>query len=476
MFTLLSKKRNEEGVALVIAIIIIIVVAGIMSTVTIASVSSSQKSIQSREWIYHGQAVESAVQNALTLANSPYGTCADPNDPNNPNCIAYYGEIDGENHRWKKGKEGSLNWQWRVEGVTLPDETIAYDIYAIAYNPAKGINNNPRALKVRLQQQGVAEGYEITNKGNINYMLAPSNLFDWGIFATDSIELRPGSTVNSLEGSNLEPGAIATNGIVNFPQGQTEPMNIGSVHLLNSAQNSATDRCRVNQSSVPSELCQTSVVSEEAGVSLEGIYEKVMSTCMTTGAKNNGNWIASENLSGGDTATLRGGCYDSILIDANTVVAQENGNTPTISSPGEVFLRPGGSYIQRKGTSLRADSTDANNPALVRFYSAGEQFSFGNSGQATFGTADNVNFVGLVAGNNLKCTSYVPTGGVGFVQAKPLNITGGFACKTVLFGDKTSITRDAEASAQLKPNPSGAYVIWHTTTYQTTDASTVLGT
>lgn len=474
MFSLMSRRKNEEGVALVIAILIIVIVAGIMSTVTMASVSSSQKSTQSREWIYHGQAVESAIQNALTFANSPYGVCADPHDDSNPNCIAFHASTnDAGEYNWKYGLEGEMRWQWRAEGVTIPDGSIAYDIYAVAYDPIQGQDKNPRAIKVRLQQQGVAEGYEISNKGEVSYQLAPGNLFDWSIFATDSIELRPGAVINAKDGANIEEGSIATNGIANFPQGGSTAMSINNIEMLNSAQNTATDRCRVKGSAVPSELCAQpgAVTYNETGVSLEGIYNKVMSKCMVPGATSLGNWRASENVDGG-AAVLKSGCYDSIVVDANTVVAQANGNAPTTSSPAEIFIKPGGTYDQSRGTSLKADSTEPNNPALVRFYSAGTNFRFSNSG--LLGPGGDSSFVGLVAGNNMKCSSFIPVGAT-TATAKTVSVIGGFACKTVEFGSKVTVTRDIEASQDLKPNTSGAYVIWHTTTYQTTDLDTVMG-
>lgn len=497
--SLMKKRKDEDGVALIIAIVIIVVVGAIMTSLVMTSVTSAHKAIQNREWILNTQAAESAVQNALAFANSPASICDAPDnisgdddgeggdggtgedgdpglsgDESNPNCLAYYATSDP--YHWKTGRDGNVNWKWRLESVTANNKDV-YDLYALAYNSQKDVQGqDTRAVKVRLDYTK-ANGYKIDAKTNaVSYIPTQGNLFGWAAFGHSDVEMYPGSSIDNTE-NKAGINKIGTNGFFNFPSGGTSAMGISTLDLMNSKINTAPNRCRVNQNpSTASEICATGskeISASDEGIDLSGIYQDIKKTCEKE--DNGGVWKASENKDEDDGISyLTAGCYDSIIIDNNTRVLDNDGGTPSPDDPAKVYTtNQVKGYQQLPGTSIKSDDSDDNNATTFQLYVTGQEVKFDNLTTTTVTPSKNIEFVGLIGGATAKCYSPDKSQFPGVTKyAQAVNITGSIACKEVSLGGNTKVYWDT-AIADMQSD--AKFTVWNLSDYQSITKDIALG-
>lgn len=477
------KEKREDAVAMMIAILTIIVVAGIMATMTIGAVSNAQQVRETRNHTYHTQAVESAVQNAIITANGSLGGCSNPEIKTNSNCIGYY-TVKSPTVRWKKGKEGDINWQWRAEPITVNGE-IHYDIFAIALGKAPNGDDISRALEVRLERVAV-EDFTMDNRGNVNYIEDASRLFDMPLFGDSLVELQKGVTINSNTETGSAPAEVGTNGEVRYSVlssvDDSEVFNVDTTVLANAnVAGGAEDRCRVQENKGTGFGTPFLTRSEYMGqclkhrlknekVQLHAAYNKVMESCLDK--PNKGDWKAStakKNAAG--KAALTSGCYTSITVDADTeVYSNDTLKNPTPTDPAEIFITDGaGRYEQKAGKSIKpAGLAHQNNPSVFQLYSVGSAFSIINTvASNSIGNYD-ASFTGVAAGHNMTCstTSFKTMNGIGNISRNAnFTLNGSLVCNEIKMGSHFTVEYPAETLSDYGKDKDN-FAIWEMGSYK----------
>lgn len=500
MKNLLLRKsiHKEDGVAMILAVIIILIIGAILTNVVMLNVKSSQKSVANREWIVNGQGIESAVQNALALANGS-DSCPDIKDQTNDACIGYYtvfNKSSSDVYHWSKGSEGDVSWQWRAKEITV-DGKITYDIYAIAHNKNSNIKEDSRAAVVRLTHD-YATGYKVDDEGDIQYIQPSESLFGWSALANDTLTVDSGVSF-----PNTSPKTTRSLGASNNIRflSDAKVSDIDQIDLLNDSKNTSTTRCLVEGENTGICADPNIVVKQDLAYPLTSVDNKVEKAC---GTEDSPAWKASKADKIGSKSILKAGCYSSITVDANTVVTDKNGKMAG-NSPAEVYINnPAGTYTQALGTSITAGdnkgktSDDASKFAL---YTVGASnipatapdtyrhtgksrkqaviFENEKEGSAP-GITGAIIFKGMIGASAGSCST---SDGQKFVNNRQgasdtipgiLSMTGSMACKSVYLGSETTIKWEPRIM-DIDQDLTEAKMIWTNSRYSNSTAKEVLG-
>lgn len=490
--------KNEDGVAMILAVIVVLVIGAILTNVVMLNVKSSQKSSANRDWIVNGQAIESAIQNALSFMNSNIA-CSDFYDSSDPNCISYYTHTEAP-YNWMKGSEGNINWQWRAKEVSEGNE-IGYDIYALAYASGTDPKTDSRAAVVHLTSDYV-NGYEIDTKGSIKYIQPSETLFGWTTLSGNDTVID--ADVRFLDNDYYTERKVATNKNIKFLS-TTAPEGLAKIDLLDSVQNTSDARCTV-AGVKNTGICSGSAKKtqkHDLAYSLGSVYKKTIKAC---GLEELESWKASEAEQVNGYAILKAGCYSSIKVDQSTLVTAEDGTTP--ETPAEVFINnPLGMYTQTMKTSIQAGndsgiaSNDASKFALYTIgsttapsvfaegeYRGGGRLSvvFENEKDTSSGylyLSDTTTFKGMIGATAGSCSTSDGNGakrgffgGYSKTTTYPqyLSFTGSMACKNIYLGPNSKLKWDP-AIADVASDLSETKLIWNNSRYANSTPKEVLG-
>lgn len=505
---ILQRKLNkeEDGVALILAIIIILVIGAILTNVIMLNVKSSEKSFNNRDWIVNGQAVESALQNALAMANSSAQCPIDLKSTMSSSseyCLGYYAKSDAP-YNWAKGSDGEINWQWRAKEVTVDGKT-AYDIFAIAAHKSTDMKKAGRGLIARLTYNNVI-GYEVDKDGTIQYIQPGEDLFGWNALAQDDLIVDKNAKFFSYDDNY--PSKIASNGDVNFSAGSNNSsIGLSAIDLLNSAKNVGTERCKVGGASNTG-LCASNaglVKKQDMAYSLGSIYNQTLDKC---GVGKQKEWVASQAETVNGNALLKAGCYSNIVVDKNTVVTQEDGSMPDGSTPAYVYISDlNGTYTQKSGTSIQSGDDSGgvdNNPSNFSLYSIGSQSipsiapnSYRGAGEnrrlavifenekdiSGNSIVDAISFNGVIGATAGSCstsdgTRYENAFGMGDRQKttypRTLSFTGSIACKSIFLGPMANLSWDPSIN-DIEKNLNNSRQIWTNTSYSSATPEDIFG-
>lgn len=443
-------RREESGSAIIFALILLIVTFSLVSTVTAFGLVNLQKALFVQAYTNNGLAAETAVSNALLVANSPEGTAllkslSKVDGPTANNVIK--GTVPEE---YSSGN-GGQKWVWYTERVNTSSAVDQYYIHAW------GFQNTPtdpyaRHLRVRVESVANMTASYTAATNQITYYPAADAVSQWGILGSSSFHANPGANLQSYvsdkttdpdgasSGINKGQGKIASNGVIFMGSSDFFGANSrtdGRINLLNfSASDTVLSRC-------------TGDCSESAYTINKPTYRTDLTSIATAVEKacplqTYAVWKASEQ--GG---VLDAGCYNSLIFDADTVVP----TSATEDSPAMVYIK--GDVKVSAGVKVNYKKS----PLALRIYSQG-----GSLAEFTQGTVSNPTRVSAyLAGSVLKCTDLTDSNSV--PQGMTLYFYGSMACDSVNVGGGTQIWWD-ELSADLAGDTSNVRRLWYTTSYE----------
>lgn len=454
MFTAIREaRRDESGAAMITALLFVIVMLFLISSISVTAISGLQKAKESQESTNLTMVVDSAVSNAISVANNPA--------PTGPSTTRDIGDYEGlskavygvsNSSPDPANEEGKYKWLWYVEGIQDAVVGESYDIIAIAYKN-EYTDVNAKRVRVRLQALPVITAqYGLT--GKVFYDPIPMGAFSYGFLGTNGVTLNDGATVrsynsaivasgNPLPTDDTRIGTVSSN--MNIAINGTNPNAVSRAVLLDgSSTNIPYDRCTTAAN------CEGKIESFAYGINVVSISNMVIEKCPLN-ASQYPDWRAS--LRGGviDPST-QGNCFNNVIFDANTEVANGYGS----GKPAEMYIA--GNLTVNPGVEVNQNPL-RKGPLTLRIYSAAGSIAKFNSGNSA---TDPTIFSGMVAGHNFACSD----SGVAAEAGKVLIFKGSLACNTVSFSGGTQAWWDQQTVQAVGAGKDrNIQTIWSPTTY-----------
>jgi hypothetical protein len=400
------KKNSESGSAMIFAIVLTIVTMSIVSLVVAVAMTSLQKTADVTRLTYYEMGAQSAMANALSVANSPNGTAllaaATPSNPVTGKLSAAY-------------SDQGIKWSWSATRVNA----AKYYINAIGYRESSD-EKLARTLRVTITPLTNVTGAYSTGTGKISYTARGDSTSQWGVMGSSSVTLNDGVKFKSYLSSNtLNPSVstnqskVASNG--NISLGGTS-LEVDSLNILNYSSGSSA-RC----TTTAAKCAATTQVNTTYGTTLTDIGKKVRAECPAV-AQTYPVWIASEN-----SGVIAPGCYNTVVFDVDTKVNAFYTDT----NPAKIYVK--GNVIVGSGVNVNT----GKDPLAFRLYSEG-----GSSVTLNQGTATNpTRFYGVVFTSTAKCTD-ATTSSNPLTNTNLLYIYGNLVCDDVNLGAGTNVWWD----------------------------------
>lgn len=451
MFKLMrAARKDESGAAMITALLFVIVMLFLISSISVTAISGLQKAKESQESTNLSMVVDSAVSNAISVANNPVPTSStttkDISDYEGFS-KAVYGVSNSSSD--PNTEEGKYKWLWYVEGVQDAVVGESYDVIAIAYKN-EYTDVNAKRVRVRLQALPVIVA-NYSDSGKIYYSPIAMGAFSYGLLGMNGLTLNDGATVRSYN-SALVSNPVAANdtriGTVssnkNIAINGTDVNAVSRAVLLDgSSTNIPYDRCTTAAN------CAGKIESFAYGINVASISNMVIQKCPLN-ASSYPDWKAS--LNGGIlNPETQGNCFNNVIFDVNTDVA----NGYASGNPVEMYIA--GNVTVNAGVDVNQNAL-RKGPLSLRIYSAAGSFVKLNSGTA----ADPTVFSGMIAGHNFACTDT----GAAVEAGKKLIFKGSLACDTVTLGAGTEAWWDQQTVQVLGAGKDrNIKTVWSPTTY-----------
>lgn len=441
------KTRSEEsGSAIIFALVLMIVTFGLVNVVTAFGLNNLNKALFVQSYTNNGLAAETAINNALLVANSPNSVsvlnAARATSPTAPNAIK--GTISATNTEGI----GALKWSWYTERVPGANPLKEYYVHAYGYIDTP---NDPYARHFRIKMKSMANVTAIYDTGlnQITYKPQTNAVSQWGIMGSSSVALYNGVNIDSYisdevtnpTSNSTERAEIASNG--NFAIKGTNAVNI--LNMLNYSETTANNRCNISLYPACTSYNPNPISYR---TDLTAIDETVRAQCP---AQTYPVWRASEN--GGilrpNPATPGKYCYNSLIFDQNTTLE----TSVTTTNPAKV-------YIKGDITVLPNIQVNMNkSPLTLRIYSEGGKLADFRQGNVTVPTRISA----YIAGSVLKCTDNTLLSSI--PQGMKLYIYGSLACDVISMGGGTQIWWD-ELSVDLAGTGADVRRLWSADSYE----------
>lgn len=453
MFEKLRKIRNEEsGAAMITALLFVVVMLFLIASISVTAISGLQKAKESQESTNLSIVVDSAVSNAISVANNPAPISASATkDISDYEGLenAVYGVSNSSNDI--TSQEGKYNWLWYVEGIQDAVVGESYDIIAIAYKDQPSDVNSKR-VRVRLQALPVVSA-QYDSVGKVRYAPIAMGNFSFGLLGANGMTINDGATVKSYN-SALVSNPVAANdtriGTVSSNKNiAINGTNVNSVSRATLLDGSSTD--------VPYERCTTAancagkINSFAYGVDIISISNMVVQKCPLA-ANQYPDWKASlAQYNGVIDPSTQGSCFNNVIFDKDSEVANGYGS----GKPAEMYIA--GNVTVNAGINVNQNPL-RKGPLTLRIYSAAGSTAKFNSGTI----ADPTVFSGMVAGHNFACSD----SGALPADGKALIFKGALACNTVSLGAGTQAWWDQQTVQVLGVGKDRSIkTIWSPTTY-----------
>lgn len=451
MFEMIRKARQEEsGAAMITALLFVIVMLFLIASISVTAISGLQKAKSSQEGTNLSMVVDSAVSNAISVANNPA-----PTGSTTTKDIGDYEGFDNAVYGVSSSspdatsEEGKYKWLWYVEGIQDAVVGESYDIIAIAYkNDFTDVNS--KRVRVRLQALPVITA-QYDSTGKVRYSPIAMGAFSYGLLGINGVTLNDGATVKSynsalisdpVDANDTRIGTVSSN--KNIAINGTNPNAISRAMLLDgSSTNIPYDRCTTAAN------CDGKIESFAYGIDVVSISNMVVQKC-PLGANQYPDWKSSLNA-GVIDPNLQGSCFNNVIFDQDTEVANGYGS----GKPVEMYIA--GNVTVNAGVSVNQNPL-RKGPLTLRIYSAAGSFAKFNSGTI----ADPTRFSGMVAGHNFACTDT----GAAASAGKALIFKGSLACDTVTLGAGTQAWWDQQTVQVIGAGKDrNIKTVWSPTTY-----------
>lgn len=451
MFKLIREARKEEsGAAMITALLFVIVMLFLISSISVTAISGLQKAKESQESTNLSMVVDSAVSNAISVANNP----APVNSTETKDISDYegfskavYGVSNSSNSATTE--DGKYKWLWYVEGIQDAVVGESYDVIAIAYkNEVTDVN--AKRVRVRLQALPVIVA-NYGDSGKVYYSPIAMGAFSYGLLGTNGVTLNDGASVrsynsalvsNPVEANDTRIGTVSSNKNITINGTNVNAIN-RAVLLDGSSTNIPYDRCSTAAN------CAGKIESYAYGINVVSISNMVIQKCPLN-ASSYPDWRAS--LNGGVlNPETQGSCFNNVIFDIDTDVA----NGYASGKPVEMYIA--GNVTVNAGVEVNQNEL-RRGPLSLRIFSAAGTFAKFNSGTST----DPTIFSGMIAGHNYTCsdTGAAPEAG------KKLIFKGALACSTVSLGAGTEAWWDQQTVQVLGAGKDrNIKTVWSPTSY-----------
>lgn len=433
----LREEGNEKGSALIFALVLVVLVMAVVSTMVAISLIGIQKTIDLTKYSYNEISAQSAISNALAVANNETaGAGSSALAKYLGESKAVYGVLNSSD------SDQGIKWRWYTQRINNSSATAQYYVIATGYrgnNPAQ----DPMARTLRATVSSLASvsgSYNInpsTGQSNVIYNSTGNGLAQWGIFGTESVNLNDGAQIKSYTSDTGTNPATSTgqaqiasggNVFLNGPK-----VSLNKVNLL-SYSSTKPNRCSGAGCSIPYLNNINYSVSNKVGRTVE---EQCPNPAITYPA-----WVASEN-----SGKIESGCYNTLLFDTNTIVSSYyNGTT----NPADVYVK--GNITVNPSVKVN----DNGDPKALRIYSQGGDTALFKKGTA----ASPTKFYGIVSSATLRCTDESTNGTVTGALPNPnLMIYGSLVCSNVTLGAATTVWWD-ELAGEVQDSKNKINRVW----------------
>jgi hypothetical protein len=453
MFKMIREARREEGgAAMITALLFVIVMLFLVSSISVTAISGLQKAKESQEGTNLSMVVDSAISNALSVANNPAPiNSTDTKDIGDFQGLAKAAYGVSNSSPDPTSDEGKYKWLWYTEGVKDAVVGESYDIIAIAYKDQPN-DVNAKTVRVRLQAMPTMSATYKDN-GKIAYGPTLMGSFSYGLLGTNGVTIGDGATVKSYNSAlqfndptaadDTRIGTVSSN--ANILVNGTDANSVSRIILLDgNSLNIPYDRCTTSAN------CDGKIESFAYGVNLAEISNEVIKKC-PNGASSYPDWKASVNGGVINPAT-QGTCFNNMIFDQDTDVAQGYSS----GKPVELFIA--GNITVNAGIEVN-QRADRRGPLALRIYSAAGTNAKFNSGTV----ADPTKFSGMVEGHNFACSD----SGVAAAAGKKLIFKGALACNTISFAGGTQAWWDQQTVQVLGVGLDRSIkTVWTPTSYE----------
>lgn len=417
------REAREEGSGMIFALVILMV--ALMLTMTFGAFAlTNLKTAQTTSSLsVYSQGIDSAFNNALTVANSDpsVDTLASKQGVSN----AVTGSLTATRSSY------GTKWRWYSERIAVEGQPVSYYIYATSYTNTPS-DANAKTQRALLTPKTVS-GANVTTSGAIEYSATDTGSFQWGLFGYNEI-LIPGVITGSYDSSRIPtiPGTL--------DQSQVQIASLGNLNLTGTTgvqvfnkfgSGTLSTRCTGGATCTALE-----VINQSYTANLSGIAVRVSIDCPNA-ASSYPDFRASTS------SYLISGCYNNIYLDATEQVPAY----ASAASPIKMYAK--GNISISPNVSI---NTESKAPALQIYSQTGSSASF------AAGTTGVTTFNGLLGGNSLTCS-----GTSDGTATTKIRIYGSLACNKINFGSNTVIAQDKQAFTVTSSTDKN---IWSYTKYE----------
>lgn len=437
------QQKDETGSAMVSALLVMMLMLFIVGTMTTFAITGITKGSDIKEINQSQLSADSAVSNAIYIANNPAAGQSLEAHVGVDNSV--YGVIDPTVAN--AGKDGQYKWRWYAEKVPTTFAGLAYDIYATGYKSSL-TDDSARTFRVRLHSvQTRGASYEPTGP---SYNPTPSSVFSWGALGTNGVTLNDTSRLYSYNSQmvstptlsdNLNHGRAGSNRAITYGTGSV----FNNLSYLANNKNNPVDSTRCSGT-----RCNNAYMTKyNYGLYLSSLNSYIDEKCPNSSYPD---WIASQK-GGAYSPTDSTKCWGNVVFDINTSVPYQfsSGNPAYLYAKGNVTVKP--------GVQVNAATSTDSGPLKLRIYSRG-----GTTGVFEAGSSVNpTKFVGLFMGSAMKCEVGKDTTAKG-TDATTI-IYGALACDTVNMNAGSTLWWDEQTSQITGDSDAQTKFIWSTVSY-----------
>lgn len=410
---------NESGSALIFAIVLTIVVTSIIALVVSVALNGIQKTSDVSKISYYEAAAQTAISDAILVANSTNGTQRLRETLGETNSVT--GVMNSAY------SDQGLKWSWYTERISGASATSKYYVYATGYRVSP---DEPlaRTLRVTISSIANAKGVYDAGLNTIVYKPSPDAISQWGVMGSSKATMNDGALIKSYISDNgftptasTNQGSVASNGNIAL---NGTAVSVNMLNVLN--YNTGTPNRCVGNATECAATPQNKITYQ---TDLTEVTKMVKAKCPNN-AITYPVWKAS--TSGG---VLNPGCYNVVVFDTDTSISSFYNET----NPALVYVK--GDVYVNAGVEVNL----GRNPLALRIFSEG-------GSDATFkqGTITNpTKIYGVIISSTLACTDGTTTASP--AASNLLVFYGGLVCDDVNLGNGTTFWWD-ELSGELTQN------------------------
>lgn len=397
------RESREEGSGMIFALVVLMVALMLTMLFGAFALTNLQTTKNASSLSTFTQGIDSALSNALSVANSNPSTDLLASHIGVSNAVT--GSLTAT-----RSSYGS-KWRWYTERVAVEGQPVSYYIYATAYSntPSEDGAKTQRALLV----PKIVSAANITTGGAIEYTSADTGSFQWGFFGYNQLKI-PGTVTGTYDSSRIPtfPATLDKTGTQVASAGTITLTNTQGVSTFNKFGPGGTSRC------VGDATCTAlETISQPYVANLGGVTVRVNLECPNT-ASSYPDYRASTS------PYIVPGCYNNVYFDAD----EELPAFASTNSPAKMYVK--GNIIVSPNVRI---NNDGKAPALQIYSQAGTTAEF----QA--GTTGITFFNGMIAGNALTCS------GTGTGTVLNIRIYGALACNKIIFDSNAVLAQDKES-------------------------------